>query len=63
MKYINQSSIKALVNKCGKRTGKDFLYSLDLFIEQKVKKACEVHNGSKKTLDSSVAGYVGIKIK
>jgi len=60
MKYINQSNIKKLANSNGKRAGKDFLLQLDIMIEQKVKQACEVHNGGKKTLDESVATYIGI---
>ncbi len=60
MKYINKTNIKKLVNAQGKRAGKDFLFQLDLMIERKVIKACSVHNGGKKTLDSSVASYIGI---
>lgn len=60
MKYINQAQIKKLANANGKRVGKDFLFQLDLMIEAKVLKACKVHNGGKKTLDESVAHYLGI---
>ena len=63
MKYLRESAVKQLINELDKRAGKDFLFVLDAFVEQKIKQACSVHNGSKKTLDSSVAGYVGIKLK
>lgn len=63
MKYINQSNIKKLAHSHGKRTGKDFLLQLDIMIEEKVKQACEVHNGGKKTLDESIATYIGINNK
>ncbi|WKZ71142.1 MAG: hypothetical protein QY331_07740 [Melioribacteraceae bacterium] len=60
MKYINQTNIRKLVNSQGKRAGKDFLLQLDIMIENKVKQACEIHNGGKKTLDESIATYIGI---
>lgn len=63
MKYINQKAITELINSKGKRAGKDFLFHLNTFIQQKVEKACEVHNGGAKTLDSSIAEYVGIHVK
>ena len=58
MRYLNNQNVKKLINREGKRAGKDFLFSLDVFIEQKLIKACAVHNGSKQTLDSSVFTYV-----
>lgn len=46
----------------GKRVSKDFLDALDRYIENKLIKASEEHNGGKKTLDSGVAGYhLGLK--
>lgn len=61
MKYINKKAVTKLIQSYGKRAGKDFLLSLDVHIENRIRSACEVHNGGKKTLDSSVAGYVGIR--
>lgn len=63
MKYIKESKVRKRVNSLGKRAGRDFLLQLDIMIEQKVKQACEVHNGGKKTLDESIAVYVGIAEK
>jgi len=60
MRYLNVAAVRTLVNREGKRVGKDFLLSLDIHIEQKLLAACKVHNGSKKTLDSSVAYFVGL---
>ncbi len=62
MKYLNVSNIKKLAKEQNKRVGKDFLNSLDVFIYEKILKACRVHNGGKKTLDSDVASYIGIQI-
>lgn len=60
MRYLNVKAVRMLANQEGKRVGKDFLLSLDMHIEQKIIKACSVHNGGKVTLDSAVAVYVGI---
>ncbi len=58
MNYINVARIKKLAKQHNKRVGKDFLFSLDVFIEEKIIKSSQVHNGSKKTLDSSVFLYI-----
>lgn len=58
MNYINVARIKKLAKQHNKRVGKDFLFSLDVFIEEKIIKSSQVHNGSKKTLDSSVFNYI-----
>jgi hypothetical protein len=58
MNYINVARIKKLAKQNDKRVGKDFLFSLDVFIEEKIIKSSQVHNGSKKTLDSSVFNYI-----
>ena len=58
MNYINVARIKKLAKQHNKRVGKDFLFSLDVFIEEKIIKSSRVHNGSKKTLDSAVFNYI-----
>jgi len=59
MKYIKPSAVRALIKQAfGKRTSKDFLLALDQFVEAKVKQAAAEHNGNKRTVDASVAGYV-----
>jgi len=58
MRYINQKAVRQLAKTYGKRTGKDFLDALNRHVEHKVIKACEVWNGSKKTLDQAVAIFV-----
>lgn len=60
MKYVIESHARALANQLGKRAGKDFLFALDVHIERMIKKACETHNGGKKTLDKDVATYIGL---
>lgn len=60
-KYINISNIKKLAKPYNRRISQEFLTLLDSFVESKVRSCCETHNGGKKTLDSAVAGYNGIK--
>jgi len=59
-KFFKGSVVRKLIKDSGRRVSPEFLQLLDKHIEFKVKKACETHNGSKKTLDASVAGIVGI---
>ena len=59
-KYLRVSAVKALIKRLGKRAGADFIEAVDRMVERKVRAACNTHNGSKKTLDISVASYVGI---
>lgn len=59
-KYLRVSAVKALIRENDRRAGADFLELLDRMVERKVRAACKTHNGSKKTLDVTVAGYVGI---
>lgn len=62
MQYINVKHIKELAKQYDRRVGKEFLALFDTFVEQKIRSCCETHNGSKKTLDVSVAIYNGIKV-
>ena len=56
-KYIRESGIRKLVKKKGKRCGKDFLHTLDTHIYKAVVRSCNVFNGHKQTLDSTIAEY------
>ena len=58
--YLNQAAIKRLAKTKERRVGSDFLGVLDAYVKAKVSAACDVHNGSKKTIDASVAGVVGL---
>lgn len=58
--YIKAHKVKALIKSNGRRTSPEFLLLLDQKVEALVNKACQVHNGGKKTLDATVAGHVGI---
>lgn len=60
-KYVNVSAIKKLAKENGKRTGSSFIEALDRFIEEHVIRAARTHDGGKKTLDTAIASYVGIK--
>ena len=56
--YIKTSAIKKFAKTHGKRVSADFLAALDQWVESKVLLATKEHNGGKKTMDSSVAGYI-----
>lgn len=53
--YLVVSKIKTLASKKGRRVGKDYIDYLDRFVEEKIDRACETHNGGKITLDKSIA--------
>lgn len=59
-KYFKGSVVRKLIKDSGRRVSPEFLQLLDRHIETIVKKACETHNGSKKTLDATIAGMVGL---
>lgn len=61
--YIKLSAVRGHCRALGKRIGRDFAMMLDDLVRRKINAACSVHNGGKKTLDASVAGYVGITNK
>jgi hypothetical protein len=60
--FINRKLVRELARSQGRRVGRSFMYALEDFVRRKIDQACKVHNGGKVTLDSSVAGYVGIKV-
>ena len=55
--------VRKLIKESGRRVSPEFLQLLDRHIEAKVKKACDTHNGAKKTLDAAVAGVAGIGLE
>lgn len=61
IQYVKVSGIKTLVKSNNKRVSKDFIDALDRHIRHKVQLACQVYNGGKKTLDATIAGFVGLK--
>ena len=58
--FVKAKPVKDYVKKSGHRTGRGFLYALDVFIQKKLDQAVKVHNGSKKTLDGDVAAFIGL---
>jgi hypothetical protein len=62
-KFFKGSVVRKLIKESGRRVSPEFLQILDRHIEAKIKKACETHNGSKKTLDAAVAGVAGIGLE
>lgn len=58
-KYIRPARVRALAKTRGRRVSKEFLSLLDACVRDKVERACVAHNGSKITLDSAMAVYVG----
>jgi hypothetical protein len=59
--YVRSSKVRKAVNRMGRRVSKSFIHALDVFVERKIEAACRAHNGGKKTLDSEIAVYVGIR--
>lgn len=57
--YLKISEVKKLAHASGRRVSAEFLTNLNLMVKEKIQKACDVHNGGKKTLDASVAAHVG----
>lgn len=57
---LNQQNVKKLIHETGRRAGKGFMYALNAHVERKILQACLQHNGDKKTLDESVAVYIGL---
>jgi hypothetical protein len=58
--YIKASKVRAFCNEKGKRVTPQFLRLVDEHLRQKLTAACSVHNGGRRTLDGTVAGFVGI---
>ena len=56
-RYVRASGVRRLVKELGKRCGADFLNMVDRHVYATVCRACAVHNGSKKTLDSTVFNF------
>jgi hypothetical protein len=60
-KFVRPSVVRKYLKEKERRVSPSFLYALDAFIQSKLDQAAKVHNGGKKTLDSEVAAFVGIK--
>jgi hypothetical protein len=58
---LNHAKVRRLAKENGKRISPEFMAQLEGFLRRKIAAACAVHNGGRKTLDASIAGYVGIK--
>ena len=62
-KFFKGSVVRQIIKESGRRVSPDFLQLLDAHIEAKVRKACGMHHGSKKTLDAAIAGLAGIGLE
>ncbi len=60
LQYLTASAVRRACRAKGKRASKDFLYRLDAFVGRKLNAACAVHNGGRKTLDLTIAEFVGL---
>jgi len=61
-RFLNVKAIKTYVKAGGKRTGKSFINRLDDHVLVLLQRAIKEHNGGKKTLDTEIAAYIGVKI-
>lgn len=59
-KFLVESTCRDFCHERGRRWGAGFKAALERFIERKLAAACQVHNGSKRTLDASVANHIGL---
>lgn len=57
---IKESAVRKIAKHYGRRVSKEFLQQLNGFVLSKVRDACITHNGSKKTLDATIAAFNGI---
>lgn len=57
---INVSNIKKIVKQHDKRISKEVLERINAKVESIVVQLACVHNGSKKTIDSDCANYIGL---
>ena len=56
--YIRSAGIRKLAKENGKRCGSDFLEALERFVYARVVACCKQFNGSKKTLDGTLANFI-----
>lgn len=56
-RFIKESNVRKLAKENGRRVGRDFLAALDAQINEWLVRACNTHNGGKRTLDAMVAAY------
>lgn len=57
-RYINAKAIRDLIRSSGRRAGGDFLQVVDSYIAERVKRACELHDGGRKTVGKYAGLYV-----
>lgn len=62
-RFVRSSEVRKHAKVMGRRVSPEFLCLLDAFVQERLDCALGVHNGGKKTLDATVAGYAGIKPK
>lgn len=60
-KHIHVDAVRSIAREEGKQLSEEFLELFDHFVAKKVRQACAVHNGGKKRVDATIAGFVGIK--
>jgi len=61
--YIRASGVRELVKESGKRCGSDFLDEINIFVHETISRCIRQHNGSRKTLDRTVAQFITGKIR
>lgn len=62
-RFVRTRAVRQLVSEHRKRCGADFLYALDVHIDNTIRRCCAQWNGSKKTLDATVVNLVIGKIR
>ena len=57
MRYIKPSTIRKLAKAQGKGVTKDYLLTMDCWIEEKVMSSCRLHNGGRKCLTADLLKF------
>lgn len=63
VQFIKPSAVRKFLKERGRRCGKDFLHHLDRYLYEKLEEAARQHNGGRKTVDSGVANFIGLRLK
>jgi hypothetical protein len=60
MAIVSAKQVKAIAKEHGKRVSPEFIKVLDRHVVSLVEKACNVHDGNRKTLTVEILGFMGI---
>ncbi len=59
--FLKMKTVKQFINQNGRHAGVGFMDAFERHVNRLLQSAVTTHNGGKKTLDESVAAYIGCK--